>query len=127
MAEYIDRETLKNYLDCEIDFGGIDNRFMVLSKIDEVPTADVVERSEYDKMVKYLKAFFSICEKYGVTKEDLFSKEEDSNLCYYHINDKDKLVICGCTQEPIASTFSWFNEQTSEYKYCPYRGKEICF
>lgn len=71
--------------------------------------------------------FLSICEKYGVTKEDLFSKEEDDSLCHYHINDKDELVICGCTQEPIASTFSWFNEQTCEYKYCPYCGKEICF
>lgn len=54
-------------------------------------------------------------------------KEVDDNICHYHINDKDKLVICGCTQEPIASTFSWFNEQTCEYKYCPYCGKEICF
>ena len=56
--------------------------------------------------------FFSICEKY---------------FCHYHIDDKDKLVICGSTQKPIASTFSWFNEQTCEYKYCPYCGKEICF
>lgn len=46
MAEYIEKQELKNYLDCEIDFGGIDNRFMVLSKIDEVPTADVVERKK---------------------------------------------------------------------------------
>lgn len=52
---------------------------------------------------------------------------EENITCNYHINDRDKLVICGCTQEPIASTFSWFNEQTSEYKYCPYCGKEIRF
>jgi hypothetical protein len=69
--------------------------------------------------------FFSICEKYGLTKEDIFSKEKD-NICHYHINDKDKEVICGCTQESIASTFSWFN-QLADYKYCPYCGKEICF
>lgn len=80
------------------------------------------ENKEFDE-----ELFFSMCEKYGITKECLFSKEEDDNICHYRINDKDKLVICGCTQEPIASTFSWFNEQTCEYKYCPYCGKEICF
>ena len=52
---------------------------------------------------------------------------EENKGCNYHINNKDKLVICGCTKEPIASTFSWFNEQTAEYKYCPYCGKEIKF
>ena len=30
------------------------------------------------------KLFFSICEKYGITKE------EDDNICHYRINDKDK-------------------------------------
>ena len=43
MAEYIDREKTKKHLDCEIDFGGLDNRLMVLGKIDDIPTADVIE------------------------------------------------------------------------------------
>lgn len=86
-----------------------------------------------------MELFLSICEKYGVSKEKItttkggitFSPEGDiiflSEFCNYHIDDKDKLVICGCTQKPIASIFSWLIEQTPKYKYCPYCGKEIKF
>ena len=57
MAEYIEKQELKNYLDCEIDFGGIDNRLMVLGKIDELATADVVEREKIDKAIEEIHLY----------------------------------------------------------------------
>lgn len=65
MAEYMDRDKAFDAVDKRIDELKSDKQFNIVKEIDisgvkkhilNVPTADVVERSEYDKMVKYLKA-----------------------------------------------------------------------
>ena len=41
MSRYIDADKLKVDMDCKIDFGGLNNRLMVLGMIDDATTADV--------------------------------------------------------------------------------------
>ena len=48
--EYIEKEKLKRYLDCEISFGGIDNKILVFDKIDNAPTVPVIPIERIKKL-----------------------------------------------------------------------------
>ncbi len=43
MSEYISREALKDYLEKNISFGGIEKKFAFYDIIDSIPSADVRE------------------------------------------------------------------------------------
>lgn len=55
MSDLISREKLKDYLDRNISFGGVEKKFAFFDIIDSIPSADIIECA---------RAIKEYCEKY---------------------------------------------------------------